>query len=121
MERDQKRFDPGFINCVTHSLTGIQVLYHLSLTWAQTPFQPIVIWCLPGDAAAKANVIRVALSRERKARGVKALFELRFSEPWPHTYMGIKGEAIKITRVGGGDLTRMRAAFAALERSPLSG
>lgn len=114
MELDRKRFDPGFINCVTHSLTGVQVLYHLGLTWAQLPSQSIIVWCLPGDALAKANVVRVALSRERKARGLSAQFELRFSEPFPYTHMGIKGEAIKVTKVRGGGLTQMRAAFAAL-------
>lgn len=113
-----KQYDPGFIDCVVHSLTGAQVLYYLFHTWSQDQTRSVVIWCERGETQAKVNAIRVALAKERKARGLPRTFELRFSEPWPHTHIGIKGEAIKVERVGGTMHTRMQAAFLTLmERS----
>jgi hypothetical protein len=108
--------DPGFINCVVHSLTGAQVLYYLFHTWSQEPDRSVIIWCEKGETLAKMNAIRVALAKERKARGLPRTFELKFSESWPHTHLGIKGEAIKVERIGGTMQTRMRAAFLSLSR-----
>lgn len=113
---DHKHFDPGFINSVTHSLTGNQVLFYLMHTWASDPTQAIIIWCNRADAVYKMNSIRTALSKERKSRNTPRTFELRFSEPWPYTHMGIKGEAIKVERVGGTTMTRMQAALQKLRR-----
>ena len=109
-------YDPGFINCVIHSLSGAQVLYHLFHRWESDPNRPIIIWCEKGETSAKANAIRVALSKERKARGLPRTFELKFSEQWPYTHDGIKGEALKITRHGGTMLTRMRAAMLSINK-----
>lgn len=106
--------DPGFINSVIHSLTGAQILYYLFHTWEQDSGRSVIIWCDKGEAVAKMNAIRVALAKERGARGQQRTFELKFSEPWPYTHMGIKGEAIKVERVGGNMQTRMRAAFVTL-------
>lgn len=109
--------DPGFINCVIHSLTGAQILYYLFLTWNQEPARSIIIWCEKGETSAKVNAIRVALAKERGSRGLPRTFELKFSEPWPHTHLGIKGEAIKIEKSGGSVQTRMRAAFVSLSQA----
>lgn len=111
-----KQYDPGFINSVVHSLTGAQILYYLLHTWASEPNRPVIIWCQTGEGSAKENSIRVALSKERKARDLPRTFELRFSAPWPYTHNGIKGEAIKVERTGGGVQTRMQAAFLAMQR-----
>jgi ribosomal protein S9 len=111
-----KQYDPGFINSVVHQLTGGQILYYLLHTWSQEPNRTVIIWCQAGDAAAKENAIRVALAKERKARGLPRTFELKFSTPWPYTHQGIKGEAIKVERTGGGMQTRMQAAFLAMQR-----
>lgn len=113
-----RQYDPGFIDCMVHSLTGAQILYYLFHTWSQNQTQSIIIWCERGETDAKVNAIRVALAKERKARGLPRTFELRFSESWPHTHNGIKGEAIKVDRIGGGVQTRMRAAFLTLTRMP---
>lgn len=115
---DKKLFDPGFLNCVTHSLSGKQVLYHLLHIWEMNPYQAVILWCHQGDAQAKANAVRVALSKERRDRGEFRTFELRFGSPWPYTYMGIRGEAIVIERINGGMQTRVYAAFAALKEQP---
>jgi hypothetical protein len=112
MQLPLKGYDPGFINCVVHSLTGSQILYHLFSIWSENPNESVILWCRKGDAEWKVNAVRVALSKERKARGVPRTFELRFSEvPWPYTFMGIKGEAVKVERVNGSIQTRMRAAM----------
>lgn len=116
MEPERKRFDPGFINCVTHELSGAQILFYLLHTWEKTPLQPVILWCRE-EATAKANAVRVALSRERKAHNLTRVFELRVSEPWPYTYMGIRGEAIKIERVAGTMQTRVQAAFEKMKRN----
>lgn len=116
MMMDRKEFDPGFIDSVTHALTGAQVLYHMLHTWESQPRLPIIIWCL-GDAGFKADSIRVALSRERKANNAPRTFELRFSEPWKHTHMGVRGEAIKVTRELGRTTTRIQAAMQRMNRS----
>jgi hypothetical protein len=109
-------YDPGFINSVTHSLTGAQILYYLFHTWATEPNRSVIIWCQSGEAASKENSIRVALAKERKARGLPRTFEMKFSAAWPYTHNGIKGEAIKVERTGGGIQTRMQAAFLAMQR-----
>jgi hypothetical protein len=106
-----KDFDPAFINTVTHNLTGAQTLYYLFNIWMDFPSQSVVLWCERDDAEAKCNAIRVALSKERKLRSIPRTFELRFSETWPYTYNGIKGQAVKIERIGGSIRTRMRAAM----------
>lgn len=113
---DHKHFDPGFINSVTHSLTGNQVLFYLMHMWASDSTMPVIIWCNRSDALYKASNIRTALSKERKSRNLPRTFELRFSEPWPYTHMGIKGEAIKVERVGGTIQTRLQAAMEKLRR-----
>lgn len=106
-----KDFDPAFINTVTHNLTGAQILYYLFNIWSDVPNQPVTLWCQRDEAEWKANAIRVALSKERKSRKIPRTFELKFSHTWPHTYEGIKGEAIKVERSGGSIQTRMRAAL----------
>lgn len=112
---EHKRFDPGFINCVTHELTGAQILFYLMHTWATEPTLSVILWCRE-DAISKGNNLRVALSKERKERKLVRTFELRMSEPWPYTHMGIRGEAIKIERVAGTLQTRVQAAAQALWR-----
>ncbi len=104
-------YTPGFVDCVTHSLTGAQILYYALHEWRDDQTQPVVLWCRKGDAEWKANALRVALSKERKERSIPRTFELRFSKPWPHTHNGLKGEAIKVERVNGTTMTRIRAAF----------
>jgi hypothetical protein len=111
-----KQYDPGFINCVTHSLTGAQVLYYLFHTWSKEPNRAVTLWCDKGDALQKMNAIRVALAKERKARSLPRTFELRFSDTWPYTHLGIKGEAIKVERTSGTMQTRMRAALLSMNR-----
>lgn len=110
-----KHYDPGFINCVVHNLTGSQILFYLFTTWSEESTRPVILWCRKGDAEWKMNAVRVALSRERRSRGIPRTFELRFSEPWPYTYEGIKGEAIKVERHSGTLQTRVRAAIAAMK------
>ncbi len=112
------RFDPGFVNCVTHTLSGAQVLYHVLHTWHREEDSLIVIWCFEGEAQAKANAIRVALSKERKDRKLLRTFELRFSEPFRYTHLGIKGEAIIIRRDTGTMQTQVQAAFASFQFKP---
>ncbi len=109
-----KDFDPGFIDCVVHALTGAQVLFYLFNIWENESIYSTVIWCNKGETSAKVNAIRVALSKERAARGLPRTFELKFSESWPYTHNGIKGEAVKITRHRGSNATRLRAAFVSL-------
>lgn len=111
-----KQYDPDFINCVVHSLTGAQILYYLLHVWSKESNRPVVLWCAKGEGSQKVNVVRVALAKERKARGLPRTFELRFSDPWPYTHNGIKGEAIKVEQVGGTMQTRMQAAFFAMKR-----
>lgn len=106
-----KHYDPGFVNCVTHSLTGAQILFYLLHSWNDDSEKAVILWCRKGDAEWKANALRVALSKERKARDIPRTFELRFSQPWPHTHNGFKGEAIKVLKVRGSMQTQMRAAF----------
>jgi hypothetical protein len=115
MGREQKRFDPGFVNCVTHSLTGAQILYHMMHSWNQSEDMPVTLWCRKGDAVAKASTVRVALSKERRDRNVLRTFELRLSEAFPYTHFGIQGEAIVIYRVKGGKMTQLQAAFTAIK------
>ena len=105
------QYDPGFINSVVHSLTGAQCLFYMFHAWSTNPSLPIIFWCKRGDGEGKINAIRVALAKERKARNVPRTFELRFSEPWPDTHLGVKGEAIKVERVSGSLHTQMSAAF----------
>jgi len=109
-----RQYDPGFIDCMVHSLTGAQVLYYLFHTWSQHQTQSVIIWCERGETPAKVNAVRVALAKERKARSLPRTFELRFSDPWPYTHNGIKGEAIKVERVSGTLQTRMQSAFMTL-------
>lgn len=113
--------EPGFINCLVHNLTGAQVLFYLFHAWKDDPNRAVILWCEKGEALKKMNSIRVALSKERKARGLLRTFELRFSFPWPYTHNGIKGEAIKVEQVGGTLLTQMRAAFTELNRGQING
>lgn len=101
----------GFIDCVTHTLTGAQILFYLFHTWQSNPDASVILWCRTGDAKAKANAVRVALSKERGARSAPRTFELQFSTHWPYTEGGIKGEAIKVERLRGSMSTRLRAAF----------
>lgn len=108
---DQQRFDPGFIDCITHALTSNQILHYLALTWAEDKERVVILWCHTGEAAAKAQSIRVALSKERKRRGEVRTFEIRVSSAWPYTHRGVKGEAIKIWRDRGTKMTRMYAAL----------
>lgn len=110
------QFDPGFINCLVHSLTGAQILFYLFHTWRDEPTRAVTLWCEKGEGLQKMNAIRVALSKERKLRNLPRTFELRFSDTWPYTHMGIKGEAIKVEQVSGTLLTQMRAAFLELKR-----
>lgn len=107
-------FDPGFIDCVVHTLSGAQVLFYLFHIWENESIYSTVIWCNKGETSQKVNAIRVALSKERAARSLPRTFELRFSESWPYTHNGIKGEAVKITRHRGSNATRIRAAFVTL-------
>lgn len=111
-----KNADAGFVDCVTHVLTGSQTLYYLFSIWSENPEQPIILWYRRGEAEFRINAIRVALSKERKVRGLKRTFELRVSDSWPHTHEDIKGEAIKVERVGGTIQTRMRAAFQSIHQ-----
>lgn len=106
-----KDYNPGFVNGVTHVLTGAQTLYYLFNAWAEHENLPVILWYRRGEAEFRVNAIRVALSKERKLRGLKRTFELRFSDTWPHTHEGVKGEAIKVERVGGTLQTRVRAAL----------
>jgi hypothetical protein len=108
--------ETGFVNCVVHSLTGAQVLYYLLHIWSREPRRSVILWCATGEAVAKSNSLRVALSKERKAKDLPRTFELKFSEPWPYTYLGIKGEAIKVEKLGGSIATRMRSAMLAMNR-----
>lgn len=111
-----KQHDPAFINCVVHNLTGSQILYYLLHVWSQDRAQPVVLWCRKGEAEWKANSARVSLSKERRSRKFPRTFELRFSEPWPYTFEGVKGEAIRVERVSGTIQTQVRAAWAALKK-----
>lgn len=106
--------DPAFINGVIHSLTGAQILYYLFFSWESQPNRPVILWCQKGETAGKVNAIRVALAKERKARDLPRTFELRFSQHWPYTHEGIKGEAIKIERSSGGLRMQMRTAMLTL-------
>lgn len=106
-----KNYDPKFINAVTHPLTGAQLLYYLMHTWEDDPSRLVTLWCRRGEAYSKANSVRVALSKERRARRLKRVYELRVSSYWPYTHEGIKGEAINIERVEGTLQTQMRAAL----------
>lgn len=114
-----KQYDPGFVNCVTHSLTGAQILFYAFHSWATDQNQSITLWCRKGDAQQKANALRVALAKERKQRQIPRTFELRFGEVFPYTHDGVKGEAIKVERVGGTLQTRMRAAFFEIQKGKL--
>lgn len=105
------------MDCLTHQLTGAQVLFHLMNVWRDNPNQPVTLWFFRGEAEKRLKSIRVALSKERSDRDITRTFELRFSESWPHTHDGIKGEAMKVTRVSGGTTTRLNAAFAVLKNS----
>lgn len=107
-------YESGLINCVVHSLTGAQVLYYLFHIWEDESVYSTILWCDKGETSAKVNAVRVALSKERAARGLPRTFELKFSQPWPYTHMGIKGEAVKVERLRGNSATRLRAAFVAL-------
>jgi len=107
--------DRGFVNTVIHSLTGAQILFHLLHVWRDEPTRSVILWCRKGEALAKMSAIRVALSKERGVRGTPRTFELRFSEQWPYTHEGIKGEAIKVERVAGTIMTRMQAAMMSIQ------
>jgi hypothetical protein len=115
------QYDPGFIDSVVHGLTGAQILFYLFHTWNREPARPVIIWCEQGEAAGKVNAIRVALAKERKARDLPRTFELKFSDRWPYTHNGIKGEAIKVERMRGTLQTQMRAAFISLSRGGSNG
>lgn len=106
--------ESGLVNCVVHSLSGAQVLFYLFHIWEVENRDSAIIWCGTGETYAKVNAIRVALSKERAARKLPRTFELRFSESWPHTHMNIKGEAIKVERLLGSQLTQLRAAMVRL-------
>ncbi len=106
---------PAFIDTATHFLTGAQVLFHLFHTWEVEPNRPVTLWSLRGEGIAKMKVIRVALSKERNERKTYRTFELRFSEPYPYTFRGIKGEAMRVVRVAGTMQTRINAAFVQLK------
>lgn len=111
-----KPYTPGFVDCVTHSLTGAQILFYMFHMWSEQPNQSITLWCRKGEADWKANALRVALSKERKQRGLPRTFELRCGEAFPYTYNDVKGEAIVVERVGGTMQTRIRAAFFEMQK-----
>lgn len=107
----------GFIDCVTHNLTGMQTLYHMLYNWKEDSRRPLILWCLKGTTEAQKNTIKVALSRERKIRGAVRTFELRFGEAWPYTHDGIRGDAMVVTRSLGSLTTRMNEAFQYLKHT----
>ena len=102
-------YDPSFFDIATHQLSGPQILYYLFNAW-QTQ-DSVILWCRKGDGASKINTIRVALSKERKSRGVMRTFELRFNDPWPYTYNGVKGEAFKVEKIRGSFSTQFSDAM----------
>lgn len=104
-----KNYDPGFVDCVVHNLTGAQIIFRLMYAWKAHPSMPVVLWCRKGDAVHKMNAIRVALSRERKSRNIPRTFELEFSAIFPQEHMEIRGESVRVRKTKGTLLTQMRA------------
>lgn len=106
---------PFIIDTTLHALTGAQLLYHALRYWQRNPDEPVLLWALRGDTAFRVNGLRVALSKERKARKALRTFRVCTGDTWPFTLSGVKGEVVKLTRTSGGPAARAAAAVSQLD------
>lgn len=68
--------DKRIVDCRLHQLTGPQILYRLMCQWRDGR-ESIIVATEPGNSGSIMNRVRIALTRERKARGEGRAFALK--------------------------------------------
>lgn len=64
------------VDCRLHQLTGPQILYALMCQWREGR-ESVIVATDPGTSGSIMNRVRIALTRERKARGEGRAFALK--------------------------------------------
>lgn len=78
-------FTERVIDTVTHYHSGRQMLFTLLRCWGESKDDPVILLAMPGEAEARVNALRIALSKERAATGTEAFYGMSVSEPFRWT------------------------------------